>query len=282
MTEPAPVIADLAARRAKAEAQGDGVRFEAPPSGKGAPRLVLPRTPDALDTSAQARWLTAVFNLDPARPIVSGQRHGKRGPAGHIVLHRHNGQEVRFEPASRTNTGSRLREDLNGYKLPGDGTTYVYRDEHAQQITDVLRDFCAVTELESERDETAGIVGVFLQNAEPVEGHGTYGASTGRYEAAVALQRAQDERGQPCVAPRVLIDCDTGELVIRVQDLNEVARKQIGSSLARGWLDARMADLGWSRVRLDGHGLAGRVRQGNPHARVDVFRGHLPATEETS
>ena len=53
-------------------------------------------------------------------------------------------------------------------------------------------------------------------------------------------------------------------------------RRQVGSGLARGWLDARMQNLGWARVRLDGHARPGRDRVGNPHARTHVYRGLLP------
>ncbi len=38
--------------------------------------------------------------------------------------------------------------------------------------------------------------------------------------------------------------------MVRVSDLRESARSTIGSGLAHGWLDARMDDLGWTRLQL--------------------------------
>lgn len=275
--EPASVIADLAARRAQAEEQAGGVRFEAPASGKGAPRLVLPATPAAEDTAGQARWLTAVFNLHPAHPVTGAARQGRS--AGHVVLRRHDAPPIRFEPASRLNTPARLVEDLEDHKQAYDPETYGLKTEHTRQIVHVVRMLCGAQQGISDQEETASIVGVYLQGAQAVEGHGTYGTGSARYEAAAALQRDLDDRGLPCTPPRYLVDRDTGELVVRVQDLGDVARRHIGSSIARGWLDARMIDLGWQRVRLDGHALPGREGRSGPHLRVDVFRGHLPAAE---
>lgn len=183
-----------------------------------------------------------------------------------------------LEPASRINTPARLDKDLTWQKLPIDPENYGYKTEHARQIVYVVRMLCGASQSASDQDETAAIVGVYLQGARRVEGHSTYRTGTGRYAAAMTLQRAIDDRGLPCTPPSYLLDADTGEYVIRVQDLGDVARRQLGSSVARGWLDARMLDLGWQRVRHDGHALPGRQRVGNPHARVDTYRGHLPAS----
>ena len=43
------------------------------------------------------------------------------------------------------------------------------------------------------------------------------------------------------------------DLTIRVGDLAVVARRQLGS-LPRGWLDARMAAIGFRRFELQGYG----------------------------
>jgi hypothetical protein len=68
--------------------------------------------------------------------------------------------------------------------------------------------------------------------------------------------------------------------VLRVSDLATAARRQLGS-LPRGWLDARMRGIGWQRVELRGFGLPGRQgRRQGPHARVNVYRGHLPLDED--
>jgi hypothetical protein len=75
----------------------------------------------------------------------------------------------------------------------------------------------------------------------------------------VALRRAVDEQTGRAIGPaRYLIDANTGEYVIAVSDLNEAARRHVGSSIPRGWLPGRMDAMGWRRVTLDGHALPGR------------------------
>ena len=62
----------------------------------------------------------------------------------------------------------------------------------------------------TEAQETAGIVGMFMLDAEPVEKFTTYGDGGQRYEAAVALQRSVDEHDRAtrsavpatCATPR--------------------------------------------------------------------------------
>ena len=143
----------------------------------------------------------------------------------------------------------------------------------------MLRLFCGASVEVTEAQETAGIIGTYLSGAVPAEGHTTYGTSAQRYEAAVALQRALDDTtGRPIGPARYLIDQNTGELVIRVGDLQVAARSHIGSSLPRGWLDARMQALGWDRRGLDGHADDGRAGRHSAHARTSIYRGHVPQT----
>jgi hypothetical protein len=67
--------------------------------------------------------------------------------------------------------------------------------------------------------------------------------------------------------------------VIRVSDLQLVARRYTGSSLERGWLDGRMDDLGWARVTVQGYDEQGLEGRRGRHARVDVYPGHLATTD---
>ena len=117
----------------------------------------------------------------------------------------------------------------------------------------------------------------FLGEAEPIEGLTTHGTTGQRFEAALALRGEIGELTGRLISPgRYLIDADTGELVIRVGDLHRAARAVVGSSLPRGWVDGRMALLGWERVRLEGHSLPGREgRRSGEHARCNVYRGIL-------
>ena len=97
----------------------------------------------------------------------------------------------------------------------------------------------------------------------------TYGTAAQRYEAATALR--PDLGGK-----RYFQDKNTGEYVIRVSDLQKMAREVYGGSIERGWLDARMEALGWERRTLDGHARPGTAGRHGPHAKVSVYRGHLP------
>jgi hypothetical protein len=222
-------------------------------------RLVLPEPPAHDDADGLCRWLTTVFNLDPAHPITGGERQGLHGPEGHAVLHRRGARKIRFEPIRHILTPMRLAEALEWQALPTDGDVYGFKAEHTRRIAYVVRMLCASAAVLSADQETEGIVTAFLAEAVPVEGHTTYGDSGLRYEAAAALQRELDEHtGRPVGPPRYLVDRDTGELVVRVSDLSSSARRTLGASVARGWLDARMDGIDWQRLEIQGYGLPGR------------------------
>lgn len=240
-------------------------------------KLTLPPLPAHTDTVAQAAWLSVALNRDPQHPITGGRWHGHRGPDGHVELVRRGAPSINFEPASRINTPMRLIETLSWQRIRSDGPPRAYRGEHARDIAYVIGCLCDAGAALTEQDETASILDAFLQTAAAIEGCTTYGPSSARYEAATALQRDADEHtGRPIGPPRYLIDQDTGELVIRVSDLDESARHQLGSSLKRGWLAARLHAAGWTRIRLDGHAGPGRAGRHGPHARCTAYRGHLP------
>jgi hypothetical protein len=241
-------------------------------------KLILPAVPKADDLAGMCGWLTAVWSLSPAHPVTHASKLGVSGPDGHVVVARAAGApEIRFEPASKLNTSNRLTEALTWQTIPSDGPLHAFGPPHCRTIAYVVRMLCGAHETISADQETIGIIGTFLQDAEPVEGCTTYGTPAQRFEAAVALR--------PDVGPRgpwhYLLDENTGEFVIRVSDLADAARRHIGSSVARGWLDARILSLGWKRIRLDGHAHPGRQgRQGGEHARVTAYRGVLLAATE--
>ena len=241
-------------------------------------KLTLPETPALDDRAGQCAWLTAVFALNDAYPVTGGAREGLRGPVGHVVLHRAGAPPLRFGPATHLNQPPRLIEDLSWQMVPSDGAVPALKGEHCRAIAHVVRMLTDAAQEVTDAQETAGIVGTFLSAAEAVEGLTTYGNTAQRYEASSGLQRELDAMsGRPIGAPRYLIDADTGELVIRASDLAEAGRRHVGSSLPHGWLDARMDNLGWTRVALDGHAVRGRDGRQGPHARCNVYRGHVPA-----
>lgn len=239
--------------------------------------MILPDVPDHEDRVGLSQWLTVAFELDPDHPITEGRRLGVAGPEGHIELKRAGAEPIRFEPATKLNTPPKLIETLSWCTLPTDGMTPAYKAKHVRLIVYAVRALCGLGERVSAVDEAAGIVATFLNGASVVEGYTTTGTGPQRYEAATALQRdLDDSSGRPLGPPRCLLDADTGAIVIRVSDLQDVARRYIGGSIARGFLDARMTALGWERLTLDGHASAGRQRASNPHARCRVYRGFLP------
>jgi hypothetical protein len=239
--------------------------------------LRLPGTPERSDVAGLCNWLTAVFALDPAHPIVAGERQGVFGPEGHVELRRAEAPPFRFEPASRINTPMRLIETLSWRALDTDGAIPGFKANHCQQISHVIRMLCGAVEALTDQDEAAGIVGTFMHLAVVSEAKvTTYGTSGQRYEAALELRRPVDTAtGRPFGPPRYAYDFNTGEMFVAISDLAEAARRHTGSSLPRGWLDARMSALGWRRIKLEGYALPNRPGRKGPHARIDVYRGHL-------
>lgn len=264
----------------------DGGKLEVTIDDKG--KLKLPPIPP--DYAGRCQWLTVVFSLTPTHPITGAKWQGPRGPDGQIVLPRAAGAaDLRFEPARSINTPIRLTESFTGRRHPKDGPVYAFKGEHCRQIAYVIETMCETSRALSEADEAAGIVGTYMQSAEAVDGHTTYGTAGQRYEAARALSRRFDD-GHMGGAPRYLIDDLTGprvdettgevidqdkpvEYVIAVSELADAARRHVGGSIPRGWLDARMECLGWQRIQLQGYGLPGRAGRKGPHARIDAYRG---------
>jgi hypothetical protein len=280
----------LAARTDFYEPRRRSVESETPPvvpayeiaiDAKG--KLALPDAPALDDPAAQCAWLTCAFGLDPHHPVRGGRRGGVRGPTGHAEIYRVDAPPIRFEPVTRLNTATRLVEALAWSMIATDSAVPGLKNEHCREISHVVRMLCSTTDLITEEQETAKIVGAFLQTAQPADREVTSrGTSAQRYEAAIALRRDADAvTGRLIGAPRYACDADTDEFLIAVGDLQDAARRYMGSSLAHGWLDARMDLLGWQRIVLDGHALSGRDGRKGPHAYLGVYRGHLPSSDGT-
>ncbi len=245
------------------------------------PRLVLPKVPAVGDTARLCAWLTAVFNLHAASPIVAGHQQGLRGANGHVVLERRNAAPLRFEPVSRINNPARLIEDLSWQVGPHDGAAHALKAADCRQVAHVVRMLCGSTKAISDEEETVSLLLTFLNESELVEGCSCYGPAAERYEAAQALQRTCDEHtGRPRGVVKHLTDRNTGEVVARVSDIADSFRRQLGSSVGRGFVEGRMAGLGFVKATLDGHRFPGRAGRNGPHARCQVFRGHLPGLDD--
>lgn len=244
-------------------------------TGDRVPKLILPVVPAHDDHAGLLAWQTSVMGLDPRHPATRAVHEGQAGPDGHVHISRAGAPPIRFEPASIVNTARKFLPALGWQLQPTDREPFGFKDEHCRRIAHVLRLACGTSKAPDAKQEAAAIAGTFLGRSEAVEGYTGYGTSPQRYEAAEALRR--DDYGSPA---RYLIDSQTGELCIRVSDLQAAAREHVGASLPHGWLQARMEHLGWDRVRLDGHRSPGREGRGGPHARCDVFRGHLPTDDD--
>jgi hypothetical protein len=256
-------------------------------------RLALPDLPDHDDAAGLCQWLTAVFNLSGEHPVTGGEWQGVRGPDGHVALHRAGARGIRFEPARHVNNPARLVEALSWQRATGDGAPYPYKANDCRLIAHAIGCLCDMSEALDEEQEAAGIVGTFMAGAVAVEGYTAYGTTQQRYEAAVGLRRAVDEvTGRPIGPARYLIDASTGErvdeqtgeiidegaepeIVVAVSELADAARRHVGSTLPRGWLDARMAVIGFERITVEGWQQAGRAGRRGAHARVWAYRGTL-------
>lgn len=272
--------ADLAATLDAKSAAANGAKPDTPTvSIDASGKLTLPPVPAVGDHHALAQWLTVSFGLDPAHPITRAERQGLAGPQGHVELFRAGAQSIRLEPVKVVNQPPRLIETVSGWATHTDGPIHALKADHCRLIAHVVRMLCGHGEAITARQEAEGIVGMLQQSAEAIEGLTTRGTSSERYEAADALGGDPADRYH---APRYLIDRNTGELVIRAGDLGDVARRYVGGSVARGWLDARLRAIGWERATLDGHAIEGRSGRTGPHARCVIYRGLLPHAEDAT
>lgn len=258
-----------ASRKDKPAAEPPSVTVDA----KG--KLVLPAVPDVQDIAGQCAWLTVVLGLDATHPITAGERQGLAGPDGHVELRRAGAPSIRLEPIRVVNSPPRLIETITGWASHTDGAIPALKGEHCRLIAHVVRMLCGASATITAEQEATAIIGTYQAAATAVEGMTTHGTSAQRHESASALG-GHDPADREL---RYLVDANTGELVIRVGDLAEVARRHVGGSLPRGWLDGHMHAIDWRRVTLDGHAVAGRAGRGGPHARCAVYRGILPRAE---
>lgn len=228
---------------------------------------VLPKPPEPGDLSGQCSWTTNVLHLDEAHPVTRAVHQGLSGALGHVVIERLDAPEIRFEPASKISSSQKLADELVWQLLPGDGDPYPWSNAQATTIARMIWLLCGTVKTATTKAETAHIVSTFIDAAAQQEGH-THGNAAQRAEMAFLLRPSE---GAPCYGT----DVDTGELVVRVSDLQRAARDIVGSSVPYGWLDARMDSLGWQRIRLDGRALPNGSAKRGQHIRADVYRGFL-------
>jgi hypothetical protein len=248
--------------------------------------LRLPPVPEADDLPGLCRWLTTVLDLNPHHPVIGASRYRLRGADGRVCIHRAGDVEpITFAPARHLNNAPRFIETLSWQLLRSDGKVRDFKATHCRDISYVARVLSDDSTITSDKQLAEAIVGDLMAIGEAVSGRTSHGTGQQSYEAALALSRPHDETtGRQTDQPRYLIDAGrldkstgeligAGEIVIAVNDLQLTARKHVGSSLAHGWLDGLMDELGWTRIRIEGHERP-RPDQGL-HRGIDAYRGHL-------
>lgn len=238
---------------------------------------ILPELPATDDPGAQSWWLTNVFNLDRAHAVTGAQYTGLSGGRGNVEISRDGAAHIHFEPATRLNKGTTLQESLSWQTIPTDGIPWPWSNAQCVTVVRIVNLLCAAGGKVSREQETESIATALMGQAQEVVGH-IAGSPAERYEAIANLKPPEDGNGRP-IGMRYLVDADTGEFVMRASDLLAVSRKMYGS-LPHGWLDARMQELGWQRLRVQGYALPGRDGRAGPHLRCDVFIGRLSDLEE--
>lgn len=215
------------------------------------------------------QWLTGVLR-SRQHPIFAGQHFGSGG-RGKVELLRVGAEPMKFEPASLLNTSKHLIATL---VWQADEPPYGLRDEHAREIAFTVRLLCGPHRELTDTEETFGIIHTYVAEAIAIEGHTLHGTVPQRYEALKATRRDLDgTTGRPIGPPRYLVDAQTDDLVVPVAELQTVARRFIGSSIAHGWLDARMEGIGWARISLSAHAEPGRAGRHSDHVHFDAYRG---------
>jgi hypothetical protein len=149
-----------------------------------------------------------VLNLDQSHPVVSAVHQGLSGALGHVVLHRLEAPEIRFEPASKISTASKMADELVWQLLPTDGEPYPWTNNQAVTIARVIRLLCGAEKGSTTAQETEHIIGTYLECAIRQEGY-THQTAAQRAEMARFLRGDDGQRHYG-------LDLDTGETLIRV------------------------------------------------------------------
>lgn len=236
--------------------------------------LGLPKKPSLDDVAGLCAWTTTVFGLDRRHPITGGKRRGVRGVAGCVELTRLDALPLIIDPITRLNVPLRLSEALTAHRLPSDDAIPPLKGPHCRDVAHVIIMLAGTHEALTADQETASIIGTLLQIAEEPDAKVTcYGSAAQRAEVVLALRHGYDE------SIRWVRDCNTGEIVVTVRDLNEVARKHMGMTMHHGWLEARLDSFGWTRAELQGYAVQPDGSRGK-HMEVGIYRGFLPGAPD--
>lgn len=243
---------------------------------------ILAELPKPGDSAGLCQWLTLSLGLDPKHHVTRGRRFGTHDTDGSAVLDRADAPALRFAPITRLSTPGKLLEALGAGMSSTDGVAPPLTGEHCPYIFAAVRWLCDCADELTAGERLAAILRTFLAGAEKIDDELTSYATTSaqRYDLARELSPVLNQYGKPEGSLRYLVDSNTGELVIRVSDLQSAARAAEGSGLRRGELDTLMKEHGWQRIRIDGHKNAGRAGRKGPHALLFAYRGVLDTDDE--
>lgn len=260
MSEPAPVIASLAAKRAQAE--------EAKPR-KARTLLPAPPLPDGATAEELRAWASDALKLG-ADPLDAVQVFGHHEDS-RLVLVRASGARVTFDRARDTFDSGRLVAVVAigaRVRLPP------YSRADAHEIASALQLLAERLVEDDARSEAAEWGRAFLADAARNQFDvADTRTPAGRWEALmllVAWERPADLAPDASPAERSILvrDAATGVRLIRTSDFAAHARGIAGRGLAWSALHGRMVEVGWEH--------RGEVHQRQPggHARA---KAHLYA-----
>jgi hypothetical protein len=255
------------------------MRYEPTSDKKGKP--LLAELPDGQDREGLLAWLGATLRFAADHPATGVLRTGNSGGAARLEVQRKAAPSVVFEPAATVDVPGRLATALAWSSTVGDGVAPTLSPPQCQMVGWCLRALCDLAATTTADEEAHGVIADLLGAAELVEGHTILGDAQQRYAAVLALRGSSEARyDRPEWDPgRVLVDRETGLVVARLSDLQSAARRVHGGGVPRGFVEGRLAAIGWRRVVLEGHEAPGRAGRAGPRAAAVTMVG--PSTPVT-
>jgi hypothetical protein len=255
------------------------MRYEPAVDKKGKPLLAA--LPDGQDREGLLAWLGATLRFAADHPATGVLRTGNSGGAARLEVQRKAAPSVVFEPAATVDVPGRLATALAWSSTVGDGVAPTLSPPQCQMVGWCLRALCDLAATTTADEEAHGVIADLLGAAELVEGHTILGDAQQRYAAVLALRGSSEARyDRPEWDPgRVLVDRETGLVVARLSDLQSAARRVHGGAVPRGFVEGRLAAIGWRRVVLEGHKAPGRAGRAGPRAAAVTMVG--PSTPVT-
>lgn len=237
MTEPAPVIASLAARREQAEAQN--------------------AAPATLGAVAAAEQLTALLDLASAGPSVRGARVVGRGSRASVDLRLSDGTTVEFEKVADLGNAGRLALEIAACT----GVTPKLKAPQALRAVALVRALAEHEEVYTADQITAEWGTSFLQAADTLTVD--MADQVQRWAAFARLrdldpEQAQRTSGTSIAGASVVLEHHDGTQFVRCGWMRSHVRQEDGS-VSQIEIAHRLQRVGWTR-----RGSTGRIKASRP------------------